>query len=145
MEHMFHTPAYLENVGSLRREFGHGDADSVSEVKPRMYLDTPSWQDSADGQQKLDKDLPGEDVDKFEQPRMIQHPEQLNRDQMDLWTQLTFRIHQLSLKEIKVWQWIGQAGISGQHGELFSAIMKQWCEEYCDDYISDGFTPTRKP
>ena len=93
----------------------------------------------------MDKDLPGEDVDKCEQLHMIQHLEQLNRDQMDLWTQLTSRIHQLNLKEIMVWQWIGQAGISGQHGELFSATMKQWHEEYYDDYISDGFTPTRKP
>ena len=110
MGYMFHTPVYLGNVELLRQEFGHGDVDNVSEVKPKTCLDTPSWQDSADGQQKLDKDLPGEDVDKFEQPRMIQHPEQLNRDQMGLWTQLTSRIHQLSLKEIKVWQWIGQAG-----------------------------------
>ena len=76
----------------------------------------------------MDKDLPGEDVDKFEQPRMIQHPEQLNRDQMDLWTQLTSRIHQLSLKEIKVWQWTGQAGILDRHGERFSAITRQWHE-----------------
>ena len=42
MEHMFHTPAYLENVESPHQEFGHGDAGNVSEVKPRMYLDTPS-------------------------------------------------------------------------------------------------------
>ena len=76
---------------------------------------------------------------------MIQHPEQLNRDQMGLWTQLTSRIHQLNLKETKVWQLIGQVGILGQHGELFSATTKQWHEEYYDDYISDGFTPIRKP
>ena len=110
-----------------------------------MYLDIPLLQDSADGRQKLDKDLLEEDVDKCEQPHMIQHLEHRNHDQMDPWTQLMFLINQPSMKEIKVWQWIGQAGISGQHDELFSAIMKQWREECYDDCISDGFTPTRKP
>ena len=102
MGYTFHIPAYPGNVESLRREFGHGDADNVSEVKPKMYLDTPSWQDSADGQLKLDKDLLEEDADKCEQPRTIQHPEQLNRDQTDPWTQPMFQTHQLSPKEVKV-------------------------------------------
>ena len=59
MGYMFHIPVYLGNVESLRQEFGHGDVDNVNEAKPKMFLDIPSWQDSADGQQKLDKDLPG--------------------------------------------------------------------------------------
>ena len=80
-EHMFLTLGFLENVGSLRREFGHGGASDVCEVNQKTPLDTPLWQDNADGQPKSDSDQMEEDVVKHEQLHTTQHLEQLNHDQ----------------------------------------------------------------
>ena len=69
---------------------------------------------------------------------------------MELLTSMMYQMEELNHrypqpKKTPAWKAIGQAGILVRRGEHYSGTTRRFQEEYFDDYIFDGFTPTRRP